>query len=75
MLVLSCDDVPANALPATGRQAGVDVGIVQLRHRQRRDHIDNPRWGRAAGDRLTAAQQRLRVHVAVARTGRPSGKP
>ena len=36
MLVLSCDDVPANPLPATGRQAGVDVGIAQFRHHQRR---------------------------------------
>ena len=26
MLVLSCDDVPINPLPATGRQAGIDVG-------------------------------------------------
>jgi transposase len=28
VLVLSCDDVPTNPLPATGRQAGIDVGIV-----------------------------------------------
>ena len=36
MLVLSCDDVPANPLPATGRQAGIDVGIVRYRDPQRR---------------------------------------
>jgi transposase len=30
MLVLSCDDVPTNPAPATGRQAGVDVGIVSF---------------------------------------------
>jgi len=30
MLVLSCDDVPASPLPATGRQAGIDVGIVSF---------------------------------------------
>ena len=29
MLVLSCDDVPTNPMPATLRQAGVDVGIVR----------------------------------------------
>jgi putative transposase len=28
MLVLSCDDVPANPLPTTGARAGVDVGIT-----------------------------------------------
>ena len=28
MLVLSCDDVPTNPLPATGARVGIDVGIV-----------------------------------------------
>jgi putative transposase len=59
MLVLSCDDVPTNPLPATGRQAGIDVGIVSFATTSDGLHIDNPRWGRAAADRLTAAQQRL----------------
>ena len=59
MLVLSCDDVPTNPLPATGRQAGIDVGIVSFATTSDGEHVDNPRWGRAAGDRLTAAQQRL----------------
>jgi putative transposase len=59
MLVLSCDDVPATPLPATGRQAGVDVGIVSFATTSDGEHIDNPRWGRAAADRLTSAQQRL----------------
>jgi putative transposase len=30
MLVLSCDDVPTNPLPVTGRQAGIDVGVVSF---------------------------------------------
>jgi putative transposase len=59
MLVLSCDDVPTNPLPATGRQAGIDVGIVSFATTSDSVHVDNPRWGRAAADRLTAAQQRL----------------
>ncbi|HET9877023.1 MAG TPA: transposase, partial [Mycobacterium sp.] len=59
MLVLSCDDVPASTLPATGRSAGVDVGIVSFATTSDGEHIDNPRWGRTAADRLTAAQQRL----------------
>lgn len=32
MLVLSSDDVPANPLAATGRQAGIDVGVVTYAH-------------------------------------------
>jgi putative transposase len=59
MLVLSCDDVPANPLPATGRQAGIDVGIVRYATLSDGEHINNPRWQRAAADRLAAAQQRL----------------
>ena len=59
MLVLSCDDVPTNPLPPTGRRAGVDVGIVSFATTSDGEHVDNPRWGRAAAARLTAAQQRL----------------
>ena len=59
MLVLSCDDVPTNPLPGTGRQAGIDVGIVSFATTSDGEHIDNPRWGRAAADKLAAAQQRL----------------
>ena len=59
MLVLSCDDVPTNPLPVTGRQAGVDVGIVSFATTSGGEHVDNPRWARAAADRLAAVQQRL----------------
>lgn len=59
MLVLSCDDVPTNPLPVTGRQAGVDVGIVRYATLSDGTGVDNPRWGRAAADRLAGAQQRL----------------
>jgi putative transposase len=59
MLVLSCDDVPTNPLPATGRHGGVDVGITSFLTTSDGEHIDNPRWGRRAADKLTAAQQRL----------------
>jgi putative transposase len=59
MLVLSCDDVPTNAQPGTGRQAGIDVGIASFATTSDGAHIDNPRWARAAGDELAAAQQRL----------------
>ncbi len=59
MLVLSCDDVPMNPLPANGRQAGIDVGICRFATTSDGQHIDNPRWGRAAAARLAAAQQRL----------------
>jgi putative transposase len=59
MLVLSCDDILANPLPVTGRRAGIDVGIVGYATLSDGTGVDNPRWGRAAADRLAAAQQRL----------------
>ena len=59
VLVLSCDDVPINPLSATGRQVGIDVGIVAFATTSDGEHVDNPCWGRGAGDRLAAAQQRL----------------
>jgi putative transposase len=60
MLVLSCDGVAANTLPATGAQAGIDVGIVRYATLSDGTSVDNPRWARASSDRLTAAQKRLR---------------
>jgi putative transposase len=59
MLVLSCDDVPTNPLPVTGRQAGIDVGIVSFATTSGGEHVDNPRWAHAAAGRLAAAQRRL----------------
>ena len=59
MLILSCDDVPATPMPATGRQVGVDVGITSFATTSDGDHVPNPRWARTAAARLSAAQQRL----------------
>ena len=59
MLVLSCDDVPINPMPATGRRAGVDVGIASFATTSDGQRIENPRWGRAAANRLADAQRRL----------------
>jgi putative transposase len=59
MLVLSCDDLLADPLPATGLQAGVDLGITSFATTSEAEHIDNPRWGRSAEDQLAAAQRRL----------------
>ena len=59
MLILSCDDVPANPLPATGRRVGIDVGITSFISTSEGIHVDNPRWSRSGAVRLAAAQQRL----------------
>ena len=59
MLVLSCDEVATNPLPTTGRQAGIDVGIVSFATPSDGEHIRESALGHAAADRLAAAQQRL----------------
>src|SRR6478736_3600895 len=74
ILVLSCDEVPTNPLPGTGHQAGVDVGIASFATTSDGAHIDNPRWGRAASDRLTAAQRGLHARSPARRIGAGVGR-
>lgn len=58
-LILSCDQVPANPLPATGNPVGVDVGVAIFMTTSEGEHVHNPRWSRTGAARLAIAQQRL----------------
>ncbi|MBN6054116.1 transposase [Nonomuraea sp. RK-328] len=58
-VVLSCDDVPTEPLPATGVVAGIDMGVVSLATTSDGDHLDNQRHLAACADRLAAAQRDL----------------
>lgn len=58
-VVLSCDDVPAEPLPATGAAAGIDMGVASLATTSDGEHIDNQRHLAASADRLAAAQRDL----------------
>jgi putative transposase len=58
-LVLSCDEVPAKPLPATGTVVGLDVGITVFLATTDGELIENPRHGRKAAGRLALAQQAL----------------
>jgi putative transposase len=78
-LVLACDDVPAQSLPATGAVVGLDMatGDNGLAWASDGDRLDNPRHLHRAADRLAAAQRDLatkkrgsnRRKKAVARVG------
>jgi putative transposase len=59
MLILSCDDVSPSPLPGTGRPVGVDVGIASFATTSDGQHVENPRWGSTAANKLAAAQRRL----------------
>jgi putative transposase len=58
-LILSCDDVPAQPLAATGRTVGIDVGIAHFLTTSDGVHVPNPRYGRKAAMELAAAQRAL----------------
>lgn len=58
-VVLSCDDVPALALPATGRAVGIDMGVVSFLTTSDGEQIDNPRHGRRNAERLARSQRKL----------------
>ena len=56
-VVLSCDDVPAQSLPATGEVVGIDVGITHFLTTSGGAHVANPRHGKVAADALAEAQR------------------
>ncbi|MGW4425812.1 RNA-guided endonuclease InsQ/TnpB family protein [Streptosporangium sp. NPDC004631] len=58
-VVLSCDDVPAEPLPATGAMAGIDMGVASLVTTSDGVHLANPRHLAASADRLADAQRDL----------------
>lgn len=58
-VILSCDDVAAEPLPATGAIVGIDMGIASYLTTSDGEHVPNPRHGRAAAEELATAQQAL----------------
>lgn len=59
-VMLACDDVPAEPLPATGSEIGIDLGIVHFLTTSGGGHVPNPRPLDAISERLTEAQRALR---------------
>jgi len=81
-VVLSCDDVPAEPLPATGAVVGIDLGVAHFLTTSDGAHVPNLRPLVTTADRLTAAQQSLarkkrgsnRRHKAVCKVAALHGK-
>src|SRR5215472_14061745 len=55
----SCADVPADPLPLTGRETGIDVGLKVFLITADGAIVDNPRHYRKAEKQLKKAQQRV----------------
>ncbi|WP_327369430.1 RNA-guided endonuclease InsQ/TnpB family protein [Streptomyces sp. NBC_01217] len=58
-VILACDDVPAEPLPATGSIVGIDMGVTHFLTTSNGEHIANPRFLQASADELAEAQRHL----------------
>jgi putative transposase len=67
-VILSCDDIPAEPLPAMDAAVGVDLGIAAFLAASDGTLVENPRHARVAADELGLAQQ------ALSRSKRASGR-
>lgn len=66
-IVLACDGVPVEPLPATGSVIGIDMGVRHFLTTSSGEHVPNPRFLESAAAGLTAAQQHLSTFPARAR--------
>ncbi|NUW30807.1 transposase [Nonomuraea sp. SMC257] len=58
-VIVSCDDVPADTLRATGAAVGVDLGVAWLVTTSEGEHVANARHQEASASRLADAQRAL----------------
>ncbi|MFJ8599516.1 transposase [Streptomyces shenzhenensis] len=58
-VVLACDEVPAEPLPATGSIVGIDMGTVHFFTDSNGVHEPNPRFLESMAEEPAAAQQHL----------------
>jgi putative transposase len=58
-MILSCNEVPAEPLPATGAVVGIDMGVVHFVTTSDGAHVSNPRHLAVAAEHLAVAQQSL----------------
>ena len=58
-VVVQCDRVEPKALPATGAEVGIDLGVASVLTTSDGNHAANPRFARRAADALATAQRDL----------------
>ena len=58
-VILACDQVPAEPLPATGSIVGIDMGTVHFFTDSNGEHIENPCFLQMVAQELSAAQRHL----------------
>src|SRR5258708_40355553 len=55
----SCVEVPLHPLPPTGRETGIDVGLMVFLVTAEGERVENPRHYRRGEKRLAKAQRRV----------------
>lgn len=60
-VVLACDQVPAEPLPATGAVTGIDMGVTHFLTTSEGAHVANARHGKRNADALAEAQRALKA--------------
>ncbi|MFD7447422.1 RNA-guided endonuclease InsQ/TnpB family protein, partial [Streptomyces sp. NPDC059909] len=60
-VILACDNVPAEPLPATGAVTGIDMGVTHFLTTSEGAHVENPRHGKRNADALADAQRALKA--------------
>ncbi|MEV7024511.1 transposase [Kitasatospora sp. NPDC093558] len=60
-VVLACDEVPAEPLPATGAAVGIDMGVRRFLTTHTGGHLPNPRHGKRYAEALAEAQRALKA--------------
>jgi putative transposase len=68
-VVLVCDQVPVKPLPATGSWVGIDLGVANFLADSDGGFVQNPRYAKAAADRLADAQRALAVFPKKVKAG------
>ncbi len=69
-VILACDEVPAEPLPATGAVAGIDMGVARFLTTHTGEHEPNPRHGERNAAALADAQRALAAFPKVRRDNR-----
>ena len=69
-VILACDNVPAEPLPATGTVTGIDMGVAHFLTTSEGEHLPNPRHGRRNIEALADAQRALRTFPRCKRENR-----
>lgn len=60
-VILACDNVPAEPLPATGAVTGIDMGVTHFLTTSEGAHVANPGHGKRNADALADAQRELKA--------------